>query len=71
MMVGFRGRPNVGLLLSDDERRYVERLVRSLGFMNIPWASGGGGFRLIVLRALWMTPVLAVHARFPMQRWRG
>ena len=28
MMVGFRGRPNVGLLLSDDERRYVERQVR-------------------------------------------
>ena len=100
MMVGFRGRPNVGLLLSDDKRRYLERQVRrhraprslsdrcriilrcadgfpasrsvrSLGFMNIPWASGGGGFRLIVLRALWMTPVLAVHARFPMQRWRG
>ena len=28
MMVGFRGRPNVGLLLSDDERRYLERQVR-------------------------------------------
>ena len=27
-MVGFRGRPNVGLLLSDDERRYLERQVR-------------------------------------------
>ena len=24
MMVGFRGRPNVVLLLSDDERRYLE-----------------------------------------------
>ena len=28
MMVGFRGRPNVGLLLSDGERRYLERQVR-------------------------------------------
>ena len=28
MMVGFRGRPNVALLLSDDERRYLERQVR-------------------------------------------
>ena len=28
MMVGYRGRPIVVLLLSDDERRYLERQVR-------------------------------------------
>ena len=69
MMVGFGGRPNVGLLLSDDERRYLERQVRrhrapcSLSDRcRIILRCADGLTRLIVLRALWVTPVLAVHA---------